>query len=110
MKPNPIFAGILSALIPGLGQMVSGQSVRGAAILIAVIVVGNLNAIWLSAFALSTSVTDSLESWASVLPRALHDLFAVYGVVFLIWQIVDAYCLAKNLDNESNDSGNRNVT
>jgi len=110
MKPNPIFAGVLSALVPGLGQMVSGQSVRGAAILIAVIVVGNLNAIWLSTFALSTSVTDSLESWASVLPRILHDLFAVYGVVFLIWQIVDAYCLAKNLDTKMNDSGIRNVT
>jgi len=109
MKPNPILAGVLSALVPGLGQMVSGQSVRGASILIAVIVVGNLNAIWLSTFALSTSVTDSLESWASVLPRALHDLFAVYGVVFLVWQIIDAYLMAKNLDTERNDQGERSV-
>jgi len=109
MKPNPIFSGVLSTLVPGLGQMVSGQSVRGAAILIAVIVFGNLNAIWLSTFALSTRVTDSLESWASVLPRVLHDLFAFYGVIFLVWQIVDAYCLAKNLDTEMNDSRNRNV-
>ncbi len=109
MKLNPILAGVLSALVPGSGQMVSGQGVRGAAILIAVIVVGNLNAIWLTTFALSTNVTDSLESWASVLPRVLHDLFAIYGVVFLVWQIIDAYCLAKNLETERNDQGKMSV-
>jgi len=93
MKHNPILAGVLSAFVPGLGQMLAGQSIRGAAILIAVIVVGNLNVIWLSTFALSTGLTDSHEFWASVLPRVLHDLFAFYGVVFLVWQIVDAYLL-----------------
>jgi TM2 domain-containing membrane protein YozV len=104
MKPNPIFAGVFSALVPGLGQMVAGKSVRGAATLVTVIVVGNLNAIWLSTFALSTGMMDSHEFWASVLPRVLHDLFAFYGVVFLVWQIVDAYLLAKNLDIERVDS------
>jgi TM2 domain-containing membrane protein YozV len=104
MKFNPIMASIFSTLVPGLGQMLTGHSVRGAAILIAVIVVGNLNAIWLSAFALSTGMTDSHEFWSSVLPRVLHDLFAAYGVIFLVWQIVDAYLLAKNLDIERNDS------
>jgi TM2 domain-containing membrane protein YozV len=104
VKPNPILAGVFSALVPGLGQMVAGKRVRGAAILIAVIVVGNLNAIWLSTFALSTGMTDSHEFWASVLPRILHDLFAFYGVVFLVSQIADAYLLAKNLDAERNDS------
>lgn len=91
-------ASLFSTLVPGLGQMVSGHSVRGAAILIAVIVVGNLNAIWLSVFALSTRVTDSLGFWTSGLPRVLHDLFAVYGVIFLVWQVADAYLLAKNLE------------
>lgn len=104
MKPNPILAGVFSALVPGLGQMIAGHSVRGAAILIAVILVGNLNAIWLRMFTLSTGMPDSHEFWASVLPRVLHDLFAFYGVVFLVWQIVDAYLLAKNLDTERHDS------
>lgn len=104
MKRNPILAGVLSALVPGLGQMFIGQSVRGAAILIAVIVVGNLNAIWLSTFAVSTGISDSHEFWSSVLPRVLHDLFAVYGVIFLVWQIVDAYLLAINLDIRRHDS------
>lgn len=104
MKHNPIMLGVLSALVPGLGQMLAGKSARGAAILIAVIVVGNLNAIWLSMFALSTGMTDSLEFWSSVFPRVLHDLFAVYGVIFLIWQIMDAYLLAKNLAAVRNET------
>ena len=104
MKKNPIRAGVLSALVPGLGQMSAGQSVRGASILITVIVVGNLNAIWLSIFAISTGMTDSHDFWSSILPRVLHDLFAMYGVMFFVWQIVDAYHLAKNLDSERSDS------
>ena len=104
MKKNPIRASVLSALVPGLGQMSAGQGVRGASILIAVIVVGNLNAIWLSIFALSTGMTDSHDFWSSILPRVLHDLFAMYGVMFFVWQIVDAYHLAKNLDSERSDS------
>jgi len=29
--------------------------------------------------------------WGHMLPRLLHNLFAAYGVVFLIWQVADAY-------------------
>ena len=103
MKKNPIQASVLSALVPGLGQMFAGQTVRGASILIAVIVIGNLNAIWLSMFALSTEMTDPHDFWLSVLPRVLHDLFAMYGFIFLIWQVIDAYHLEKNQDIERND-------
>ena len=96
MKRYPLLAGLLSAFIPGSGQMYAGKSERGAGILIAVIVVGNLNAIWLSMFAASINTSLSLEFWAHSLPRILHDVFAFYGVVFLLWQIVDAYLLVKS--------------
>ncbi len=93
MKRSPFVAVLLSLLIPGLGQMYAGEGKRGAAILIAVIIVGNLNAIWLSVFALSRSLPEDFLSYT--LPRILHDVFAFYGIVFLIWQIVDAYQLVK---------------
>lgn len=53
------------------------------------IIVGNLNAIWLSLFAAASPMPGTF--WASTFPRLLHDLFAAYGVVFWIWQVVDAY-------------------
>lgn len=93
MKQKPFIAGILSLLIPGLGQIYAGKSERGAVILIAVIIVGNLNAIWLSAFTLSTTIPSTFYSYT--LPRLLHDIFAFYGIIFWIWQVVDAYGITK---------------
>lgn len=95
MRKKPLLASMLSLFVPGLGQMYAGRGVRGAAILIAVIVVGNLNAIWLSTNALLTNTAGVNQFWAQTLPRGLHDLFAIYGVVFLIWQVLDAYSLVK---------------
>jgi hypothetical protein len=89
----PILAGVLSLLVPGLGQICAGKGERGAAILIAAIVVGNLNAIWLSLHATASSGPHMF--WGTVLPRILHDLFAAWGVVFLVWQAVDAYNQAR---------------
>ena len=91
---NRTLVGLLSFLIPGLGQMAAGHGARGAAILVAVIVVGNLNAIWLSLYALTSSATPIF--WAHTLPFILHRLFAAYGIVFWIWQVLDAVQLAKD--------------
>lgn len=93
MKRNAFIASILSLFVPGLGQIYVRESERGAAILIAVIIVGNLNAIWLSAFAVSSTVPANFFSYT--LPRLLHDIFSFYGVIFWIWQVVDVYLLAR---------------
>jgi TM2 domain-containing membrane protein YozV len=93
MSRKPLIASLLSLLIPGLGQICSGKDERGAAILIAAIVVGNLNVIWLSLFATTSAGTHTF--WGHALPRILHDLFAAWGLVFLAWQVVDAYRQAK---------------
>ena len=45
MTRKPILATLLSLVVPGLGQICSGKSERGAIILIAAILVGNLNVI-----------------------------------------------------------------
>jgi hypothetical protein len=68
--------------------MVGGRGERGAAILGLVIVVGNLNAIFLSVYAPTMSL--DVPFFARGLPRLLHDLFSFYGIVFWIWQTVDA--------------------
>jgi hypothetical protein len=93
MSRSPLVAGVLSFLVPGLGQIVAGRGRRGATILVAAIVIGNLTAIWLSLYGLTSPGPNAL--WTYTLPRILHDLFAVWSVVFFIWQIVDAYQQAK---------------
>lgn len=95
-RRNPYLAGLLSIPVPGLGQIYAGKGDRGAAILTVTIIVGNLNAIWLSLYASSDTGSDIF--WANALPRILHDLFAAYGVIFLIWQVVDAYHQAAHPD------------
>ena len=90
---NPFLASLLSIPVPGLGQIYAGKGERGAAILVVTIIVGNLNAIWLTLY--SGNIAGTNAFWAETLPRLLHDLFAAYGVIFLIWQVIDAYQQAK---------------
>lgn len=88
-KRKPYLASLLSIPVPGLGQINAGKSERGAAILVITIIVGNLNAIWLTLHA--STIPGINAFWAEYLPRLLHDLFAAYGVIFLVWQMIDAY-------------------
>jgi TM2 domain-containing membrane protein YozV len=93
MKHNSVLAVVLSMLFPGLGQVYIGKRGLGTAIMLAFIIIGNLNAIWLSVFA--TSSTLSITYFGYTFPRLLHDIFAFYGIIFWIWQAVDTYLLAK---------------
>ena len=86
---HPYLAALLSIPVPGLGQIYAGKSTRGAAILAVTMIVGNLNAIWLSIYTASKPAASAF--WSNSLPRILHDIFAAYGVIFLIWHVVDAY-------------------
>jgi TM2 domain-containing membrane protein YozV len=93
MNRKPMLACTLSALIPGLGQMVSGKNSRGAIILVTAILIVNLHILWLSLYGLSSSGTNAL--WTYILPRVLHDVSAAWSVVFYLWQIVDGYRCAR---------------
>jgi hypothetical protein len=103
MRHHPLIAGTLSFFIPGIGQIYAGRSGRGAAILVAVILVGNLNAIWLSLYGLTAPVAG--EPWLYEVPRILHDVFAFYGIIFWSWQVLDATQQTKKLTktNRSNE-------
>jgi TM2 domain-containing membrane protein YozV len=89
MTRKPILTGVLSLLVPGLGQICSGRGERGVGILLAAILVGNLNVIWLSLYGRTSSGGDTF--WTYPLPRILHDVFAAWSLVFYIWQTIDAY-------------------
>lgn len=95
MSRNAFLASVLSLLVPGLGQIYSGKGERGAAILMAAIIAGNLYAIWLSLFAMATASPGPKVFWAHTLPRILHDVFSAYGVIWWVWQVVDAHQQAK---------------
>jgi hypothetical protein len=68
--------------------MVSGRGARGASVLGLTLIVGNLNAIFLSVYAPTLHL--DLPFFALGLPRLLHDVFSFYGIVFWIWQTIDA--------------------
>jgi TM2 domain-containing membrane protein YozV len=89
MRYKGIVAGLLSVFVPGLGQMYAGKGERGAAILIASIIAGNLFVIWLNMYASMGNAPYAF--WSHAVPRILHDIFSVWGIIFLAWQVVDAY-------------------
>ena len=103
MKRNRFIAAILSLLVPGLNQIYGKKVKRGAFILIAVIIVGNLNAVWLSVYALAGN--SPVTFWGHVFPRILHAVFAFYGILFWIWQTFDAYHKVKQESNNKKSNG-----
>ena len=89
MKRRAALAGVLSLLVPGLGQMLSGRSDRGATILAAAIVIGSLNVLFVLGFSIASP--DPGAAWAYWIPRVSHDVLSVWSVVFWLWAVVDAY-------------------
>ncbi|MGD0689350.1 MAG: hypothetical protein ABSA50_06220 [Candidatus Bathyarchaeia archaeon] len=85
-KRDPPVAAVLSLLVPGLGQMYAGRPERGASILVAGIIVGTLALIWQTLFI-------SFRSTGGFFPYRLA--LTIYALVFWIWQVIDAYKLAK---------------
>jgi TM2 domain-containing membrane protein YozV len=93
MKREPIIAGFLSLLIPGMGQIYCGEGNKGAAILAAAIIIGNMNIIFLLIFL--TLDPDPAEAWAYWVPRIAHDVMSLWSIVFWFWAVGNAYVLAK---------------
>jgi TM2 domain-containing membrane protein YozV len=101
MKRNPVIAGLLSLLVPGLGQIYAGEGTKGAAMIVAAVVIANLNIIILPLIALANPVTptgapDARIIWAYWIPRVVHDVASFWSIVFWVWAIVDAVVKAIN--------------
>jgi len=100
VKRNPFIAGLLSLIVPGLGQIYGGEGNKGAAIIAAAIVIGNLNIIILPLISLanpviSTGASDGRTLWAYWIPRVAHDVISVWSIAFWIWAIVDAISIVQ---------------
>ena len=64
---------------------------------------GNLNTIWLSLYPIG--IDGPAPFYSVTLPRGLHDLFALYGIVFWIWQVIDAWRLASRAMRPTKGAG-----
>jgi hypothetical protein len=95
LAQNPYLAAVLSLLVPGLGQIYAEAGDRGTRILVSAIVVGNLYVIWLSVHAIADATAGQQAFWVTTLPRLLHDVLSIWGLVFWLWVVVDAYRQAK---------------
>ena len=100
MNHSPFIAGILSLLVPGLGQVYAGESNKGAMIIVAAIVIANLNIIVLPLISIANPVipketSDPRKLWSYWIPRVLHDVASFWSIVFWIWAIVDAISITR---------------
>lgn len=93
MKRNPFLAGLLSLIVPGLGQIYCGKGTRGVAVLVAAIVVGSLNILFLPIFVGANLNQEA--AWAYWIPRIGHDVISVWSIVFWAWVVFDAFSLAR---------------
>lgn len=100
MKKSPLIAGLLSLIVPGLGQIYGGKRNKGAKIIFAAIVIANLNIIILPLIAIANpnlpiSSCDQNALWRYWIPRITHDIASFWSIVFWLWAIVDAYMETK---------------
>ena len=100
MNSNLFIAGILSLLVPGLGQIYAGEGNMGAAIIVAAIIVANLNVIVLPLISIANPVISNGETnprkiWAYWIPRVVHDIASFWSIAFWIWAIVDAIAITQ---------------
>lgn len=88
---NPVIAGVLSGVMPGLGQFYCRQWARGAAFLIGAIAID-------ASFGVSSGMLELLQSFGAPAPSdALGKLFlgSLLFLAIAIWSIVDAVRTAK---------------
>jgi hypothetical protein len=100
MKQNPFIAGFFSLVIPGMGQIYRGDRNKGALILFAAIVIGNLNIIILPLIAManpvgSPALAGSRALWAYWIPRIVHDVLSFWSISFWLWAIMDAVIIPR---------------
>jgi hypothetical protein len=88
---NPTLAGILSGLMPGLGQFYCRQWGRGAGFLIGALAIDG-------GFGVSSTTFSLLQSFGSPVPSDMLTRLIIGSALFLgvaIWSILDAVRTAK---------------
>lgn len=98
MKRNPWLSGLLSLIIPGLGQIYCGQGNRGALIIVGAVVVANLNILILPLISIANPTLPpegARAAWAYWIPRIVHDVSSLWSLAFWVWAVVDAVLLSR---------------
>lgn len=88
---NPILAGVLSAILPGLGQFYCRRWGKGAAFLVGAIAVDGI-------FGVSSGMLELVQSFGSPVPSDAMWKFLLGSLLFLavaIWSILDAVRTAR---------------
>ncbi|MBI5776496.1 MAG: hypothetical protein HY444_03810 [Nitrospirae bacterium] len=88
---NPVIAGVLSGVMPGLGQFYCRQWARGAAFLIGAIAID-------ASFGVSSGMLELLQSFGAPTPSDALEKLLLGSLLFLaiaIWSIADAVRTAK---------------
>lgn len=100
MERNPIIAGILSFIVPGLGQIYGGEKNKGAIILFGAIVIADLNIIILPLISIANPIVpppagDIRGIWAYWIPRIVHDIASFWCILYWVWAVADAVTLTR---------------
>ena len=88
---NPALAGVLSGVMPGLGQFYCRQWAKGAAFLIGAVAVD-------AGFGVSSGMLDLIRSFGTPVPFDTLNKFLLGSLCFLaiaVWSIFDAVRTAK---------------
>ena len=107
MKLNPWIAGVLSLIVPGLGQVCGGQSKKGGAIIFGAIVIANLNILILPLISMANPTIpvgspDAKTIWSYFIPRVVHDVASFWSIAYWIWAVVDAIVMTKRKQQNGN--------
>ena len=90
-QKNPTIAGVLSGVVPGLGQFYCRQWGKGAGFLVGAIAIDG-------GFGVSSGMLDLLQSFGSPIPSDALGKLLLGSLLFLtiaVWSIVDAVRSAK---------------
>jgi TM2 domain-containing membrane protein YozV len=103
IKKNALIAGLLSLIVPGLGQIYGDKGKKGAAIIFAAIVIANLNVIILPLISMANpnlpvSAHEVNAVWKYWIPRVTHDVASFWSIVFWFWAVIDAYKIVKKAE------------
>jgi hypothetical protein len=88
---NPTIAGVLSAVVPGLGQFYCRQWAKGAGFLVGAIAID-------AAFGVSSGMLELLQSFGAPVPSDMLGKLLIGSLLFLaiaVWSILDAVRTAK---------------
>lgn len=79
--------------------MYGGQAIEGAAIMVAAIVIANLNIIILPLISMANApvpkdTPDPRRVWSYWIPRVVHDVASFWSIAFWIWAVADAISIS----------------